>query len=49
MTPAQWWVIWIGTNEVIAGLLYLYQGQHYLAVAWIAYGVACVGLAMGSK
>ena len=49
MTLADAFVLWIGTQEVIAGLLYLWQRNYWLGMAWLAYGVACVGLAMAGK
>lgn len=49
MSAAQWWVLWIGANELVAGLLYCYQRQWWLGLGWMAYAVACVGLALGAK
>lgn len=49
MTYADAFVLWIGTQEVIAGLLYLWVGEPWKAVAWLCYGLACVGLAMAGK
>jgi hypothetical protein len=49
MSVADAFVLWIGAQEVIAGLLYLWSGKPWNAVAWLAYGCACVGLAMAGK
>lgn len=46
MNIARWFVIWIGSQEMIAGLLFLWLKDYPNAVAWLAYGVACVGLAL---
>ena len=37
----------VGALELCAGLVYWWQGKPWLALAWICYAVACVGLAMG--
>lgn len=49
MTIADYFVLWIGVQEVIAGLLYLYVGKPWNGLAWLAYGLACVGLAKAGK
>ena len=38
----------VGALELGAAIVYLRYGQYWLALAWTAYAVACVGLAMGS-
>jgi hypothetical protein len=39
----------VGLLELCAGVIYAWKGQWWLALAWAAYAVACVGLAMGSR
>lgn len=38
----------VGALEACAGIVYLWQGKPWLGMAWLAYAVACVGLAKGS-
>lgn len=35
----------VGALELAAGVFYAVQGRWWLALAWVAYAVACVGLA----
>ena len=39
----------VGLLELCAGLVYAWAGQWWLALAWVCYALACVGLAMGSR
>lgn len=39
----------VGALEACAGAVYLWQGQRWLALAWFAYAVGCVGLAMAGE
>ena len=49
LSLADAFVLWIGAQELIAGLLYLWTGEPWKALAWGSYGLACVGLAMAGK
>lgn len=48
MKPEQVFPLLVGALEACAGIVYLYQGKPWLALVWICYSCACVGLAMGS-
>lgn len=39
----------VGVLEFAAGCVYAYQRQWWLALTWVAYAVACVGLAMAAR
>ena len=39
----------VGLLELCAAVFYMLNNQWWLALAWFAYAVACVGLAMGSR
>lgn len=43
MKPEQVFPLLVGALEACAGIVYLYQGR-----PWLAYALACVGLAKGS-
>ena len=49
MTLADAFVLWIGAQEVIAGLLYFRQRNYPLALTWLSYGLACTGLALAAQ
>lgn len=46
MKLGDYFVLWIGLQEGIAGVIYLSQGNRWLGLAWLSYALACVGLAM---
>ncbi len=39
----------VGFLELCAAVVYALSGQWWLALAWSAYAVACVGLAMAGR
>lgn len=49
MTLTQVLPLAIAALEFAAGLVYAYNGRWWLAMAWVCYGVACVGLAMAGE
>lgn len=49
MSIAQVFPLLVGALEACAGLVYLWKGKPWLALAWLCYAVACVGLAMADE
>lgn len=49
MTLTMLFPLAVAVLEFAAGAVYLWKGQPWLGLTWVAYGVACVGLAVAGK
>ena len=49
MTPTMVFPLLVALLELGAGIVYALHGNYPLAVAWTAYAVGCVGLAIAGR